>query len=195
MYIDLLGGVHMVLVARGSRWLVILTLVVTAGVATLIAQRERPTVDDSMGALVAEIRALRLAVERSMTATSQAQLLLGRVQLQENRLATLGRQLQEARMRFLDAQGGQAEAERQLRNLTEMLESATPGEERTQAIQQEIPHVKERVKEAQLRTEQLRVDYTAAADALSAEQTRWTDFNERLEALERTLASQATPQR
>ncbi len=102
----------------GPRMLVAAVLVATAGFATLRGQPERAPAED-MKALVAEVRALRLAVERTSAHNGQAQLLLGRVQLQENRLATLGRQLLEARTRVLDAQSAQAETEQQLRHLSD----------------------------------------------------------------------------
>ena len=66
-------------------------LLTTAGFATLSGQPERAHGDD-VKALLAEVRALRLTIERAAAQGHQAQLLLGRVQLQENRLATLGRQ-------------------------------------------------------------------------------------------------------
>jgi hypothetical protein len=178
-----------VLNARG-RWLAIVGLVAVTAVATLVAQREKPGVDDSMSALVDEIRALRLTIERSMVANSQAQLLLGRVQLQEIRLATLGRQLQEARTRTTDAQLAQSDVEAQLRRLVGTVDEAHAPEER-QAIQQRIAELKEQVKLQSTRTAQLRSDESAALEALTAEQNRWATFNERLEALERVLA-QAT---
>jgi chromosome segregation ATPase len=182
----------MVLAERGNRWFVVLGLAATAGLATLIGQK--PGVDDSMGSLVAEIRELRYTVERSMSANSQAQLLLGRVLLQENRLATLGHQLQEARTRLADQQASQAAMERQLRHMTAMLDDVHSTEER-QAIQARIADLKDQVKQQQARSERLRGDETAAAAALSTEQNRWSEFNERLEALERTLAAQLGSQR
>src|SRR5688500_5266382 len=108
-----------------SRMLIAAGLVATAGFATLRGQPERAPADD-MKALVAEVRALRLAVERTSAHTGQAQLLLGRVQLQENRLATLGRQLLEARTRLLDAQAAQTAAEHSLQQLSGHSAASTP---------------------------------------------------------------------
>lgn len=45
------------------------------------------------------------------------------------------------------------------------------------------------------RTTQLQGDETAAQHALTTEQQRWADFNDRLEALERTLGATAVPPR
>jgi chromosome segregation ATPase len=178
---------------RGTRTLVVLGLVATAGFATLRGQREAPESDD-MKALVGEVRALRLAIERAAASSSQSQLLLGRVQLQENRLATLGRQYQEARTRSRDAQMAEAELENQLRQMADRLDSGapTPPEER-RALEQQVAHLKIRIARQQPWTAQLRSDEAAAADVLSAEQQRWADFNNRLEGIERTLARDAVP--
>jgi chromosome segregation ATPase len=168
-------------------------LVAIAGFATLSGQPERSP-DDDMKALVAEVRALRLAIEQTSVHTSQAQLLLGRVQLQENRLATLGRQYQEARARLLDARMTQAESEQRLQQLTSQVRNIDDPQERL-AIEGRIPNWKNEIARHQARTAQLQSDETAAVQALTTEQQRWSDFNERLGALEQALGRAAVPQR
>jgi chromosome segregation ATPase len=176
-----------------ARTLAVAGLVTIAGFATLSGQPER-TPGDDMRALVAEVRALRLAVEQTSAQTSQAQLLLGRVQLQENRLATLGRQYQEARARLLDAQMTQAESERRLQQVTVQVRNTEDPQERL-AIEARIPDWKNEIARHQARTVQLQGDETAAFQALTTEQQRWSDFNERLGALERALGRAAIPPR
>jgi hypothetical protein len=175
------------------RMLIAAGLVATAGFATLRGQPERAPAED-MKALVAEVRALRLAVERTSAHTGQAQLLLGRVQLQENRLATLGRQLLEARTRLLDAQAAQAESEQKLRQISDGSRSGEDPIER-QAMDAMLVELKHEVARRQARTTQLQGDETAAQHALTTEQQRWADFNDRLEALERTLGATTAPPR
>jgi chromosome segregation ATPase len=164
-----------------------------AGGAALWAQpSDRPTVDASMTSLVLEIRALREAVERSGVVATQAQLLLGRVQLQENRLVTLGRQAQDARDRLAVAERELSGPEYELKRLTNELNSGrVPAEERETLANDRIPALKQQLREAQMRTQQLRNQEAAASAALAEEQSRWVDFNGRLEALERSLAAMA----
>jgi hypothetical protein len=166
--------------------LVVTALVTFVGFATLAGQADRASPGE-LQALVAEIRALRLSLERTTTHASQAQLLLGRVQLQENRLATLGRQYQDARTRSLDAEMGRSEADGRLQGLTEQLRTATTPELR-QALEEGVTQLKLEAGRQQVRAEQLRADEAAALEALTTEQHRWSDFNQRLEALERALA-------
>lgn len=166
-------------------------LVALAGASTLSGQPERQpprelAAADDMKALVGEVRALRIAVERTAAASSQAQLLLGRVQLQENRLATLGRQYQEARTRLVDAQATLAESEQRLQYVTGHVREIEDPQER-RAVEGQIADMKHEVGKNQARASQLQVDESAALQALTTEQQRWSDFNDRLGALEQAL--------
>jgi chromosome segregation ATPase len=179
-------------VGKGRR--VVLAVIVTlcaAGGAVLWAQTSpRPTVDASMTALVAEIRTLREAVERSSLITAQSQLVLGRLQLQEARLVTLGRQVTEARQRLNEAIRAEGDTSREIERLTVATERASSQEAREEATVV-LPGLRRRLKELQAQTMQSRGDEQAAAGALAEEQNRWVDFNSRLEALERTITAAA----
>jgi chromosome segregation ATPase len=111
------------------------------------------------------------------------------VQLQENRLATLGRQYDDARRKVLDAQQGEAEVEQRLQQLSAGLRTAAPDER--DAIETAIPGLKSEMARHQARTVQLRADETAAYNALAGEQQRWAAFNDRLETIERNLGQAA----
>ena len=164
-------------------------LLTTAGFATLSGQPERPQNED-VKALLAEVRALRLTIERAAAQGNQAQLLLGRVQLQENRLATLGRQYDEARQKALEAQEHEGKMEQALQQTISAPRDSVPPEER-EALERQIPGLKAELARLQARTAVMRNDETAAFNALSAEQQRWAAFNERLETIERELGHTA----
>jgi hypothetical protein len=172
--------------AQNARTLIVLILVGAVGFVTLKGQQDIPE-SGQLKELVSEVRALRLAIERAAASTSQSQLLLGRVQLQENRLATLSRQYQEARGRTADAQMAQAELERDFQRVQAAFESTTSLEER-RALEDRVVQLKRQVANQQARTAQMRADELGAADVLAAEQQRWADFNQRLEGIERTLS-------
>jgi flagellar biosynthesis/type III secretory pathway chaperone len=168
---------------------IVLLLVAIVGVAAFARGQDMSASDSGqMKALVSEVRALRVAIERAAASNAQSQVLLGRVQLQENRLATLSRQYQEARTRTLDSQTAQTGLEHELQR-TQAAESGTPRPpEERQALEQRITQLKSQVAHQQARTAQLRADETATADMLAMEQQRWADFNQRLEGIERTLS-------
>lgn len=151
---------------------------------------DRPTIDASMSALVAEIRELRGAVERSGLMATQSQLLLGRLQLQENRLAMLGRQAQESRDLLNEAERAVIELETRVRRTTSAISSAQTAEMR-QAIADQAEALKSELRQMQVKAQQLRARDSAASAALADEQGRWVDFNNRLETLERTIAAAA----
>lgn len=159
-----------------------------AGAVSVTGQR--PTVDSSMDALVAEIRALRQAVERSGIAGARAQVALGRLQLQENRLATLGRQALESRIRLQNAILQLTDTQVQVARLARSVDETVTAEQRRE-VEAALEERKASLKQLQSHVNQLRTEEGEASSALSAEQARWSDFNERLEALERALASPA----
>jgi chromosome segregation ATPase len=180
------------------RWSIgiVLALLVLAGTALWAGQvyptSGKPTIDASMSELVTEVHALRVAVERSSLIAAQSQVVLGRLQLQENRLGTLGRQLQDARQRTRDALETRNEMLRQLKSLTDRADQISAPEERQQ-MQFALAETKSRLKDFDARVDALRAEESAAGAALGDEQTRWSDFNARLETLERTLATMAAP--
>ncbi len=76
------------------------------------AQAQTP---DVLGELLKEVRGLRLAMERAATVGARIQLLVGRVQIQEQRIAELTRRSAAVReeMSRLDMEISQAIVERQ----------------------------------------------------------------------------------
>jgi chromosome segregation ATPase len=170
--------------------LIVAGLCAAGGAALWAAQpSDRPTVDASMTSLVLEIRALREAVERSGVVATQAQLLLGRVQLQENRLVTLGRQAQDARDRVAVAEREQFALETRLRSFTSGLQSANLPPQQREEEASAMAVTKLELRQAQNRVQQLRNQEASATSALAEEQGRWVDFNSKLESLERSLAA------
>ena len=168
---------------------IVFIAVLVAGGAVLWAQTSpRPAVDTSMTQLVAEIRTLREAVERSTLVTAQSQLLLGRLQLQEGRLATLGRQVTDARQRLNESLRHESDVSRELERMGAAAERASSQEMRDE-MAVVLPRLRGELKQRQAQTAQYRADEQAASAALAEEQQRWVDFNSRLEALERTIAA------
>ena len=120
-----------------------------AGAVALRAQSAKPAIDTSMTELVGEVRGLRQTIERTANLAARTQIALGRVQLQENRLAELRGRLDETRQRI-----------------------------RTSTSQPVIA--------------ELRAQEQALVASLNDEQRRFSEYNARLEALERELARGAT---
>jgi hypothetical protein len=137
-----------------------------------------------MRELVAEVRALRLAVERTSGLAARSQALLGRVQLQENRLAELGRRLDEARERARAAAVEETRHTNALAEMTRRLQGSSGSAEDRTNVEAMLRELRASVKLAQDQAAQLRQDEQAMLTALTQEQTRWSDYNARLEAIE-----------
>lgn len=148
---------------------------------------QRPD-DPSSQAVVQELRLLREAVEQVLAASVRVQLLMGRLQLQEARIQALIRQGSE-----IDSQlAGMASERQALTNQRRMLEKipekSTDPEEREFASQQ-VGELTERLKQIESRHASLLVEQANVQQLVHTEQTRWDDFNNRLEDLERLLGA------
>lgn len=144
----------------------------------------------STQAIVLELRLLRQAVEQVLSASVRVQLLMGRLQLQEARIQALIRQGGE-----IDSQLAGMAAERealtsQRRMLEKVPDRSTDPEEREFAAQQ-LASLAERLKQIDSRHATLLAEQASVQQMVLTEQTRWGDFNNRLEELERLLASTA----
>jgi chromosome segregation ATPase len=173
----------------GRMWprLALAAVVIGVGAAVLGAQGTPPA-DGPMRELVAEVRALRLAVERGTTLTARTQTLLGRVQLQESRLGDLGRRLDEARQRVRAAATRELTLSSGLATVAARLEHMPPGTAEQREYEREVRAQRAQVQAAQAEVAQLRADEQELQSALSSEQARWSDFNGRLEAIEQDMA-------
>ena len=173
-------------------WTALAILITLGAYGAVRAQTQRVESNQSdpptMTQLLQEVRALRLAIERSTVAGTRAQLLLGRLQMQEARMATLGRQVQEARSRLLNIQRDRENSMSEIKRLTDAVDRATPDERR--AIEERLEQMKRSIKDMQQQEQDIQSEYDGLTQALSTDEARWVDFNQRLEELERSLAFQ-----
>jgi chromosome segregation ATPase len=138
--------------------------------------------DDVLPALLTEVKGLRAAMEQMASSNAQAQLLVGRLQLQEGRMTGMIRRLDTVR----DSLAGAKRAYEQIRGPMQMLSDKSD-----QADEQERQGVLGGLK-AQLNAAKAEVDRLTAEEAqltgdLNAEQARWVAINQRLDELERAL--------
>ena len=153
----------------------------------LLGQQPAPQAD-STAALVQELRALRQAVEQMLAATVRVQLLMGRLQLQETRILSLGRQSTdiEARLAGLrQEKDGLAMQQKVFAFMPDRTEDPKAREEAKQANEA----LAERLKEIETRYLALQNEQATIQQTIATEQGRWGDFNQRLEELERLLGA------
>ena len=159
--------------------LVVIAVVISA-IVSAQAQRNPATIDD----LLAEIRGLRADLSQTAGATMRMQLLTARLSLQEQRITVLANQRADISTRLAAAVRERSEVEARVKNL----QNETPGpghpkEELEGVLKSETTTLSQR-REAE---RQLRAQETELTGLIATEQGRWTDFNGRLDELERSL--------
>ena len=155
---------------------------------------------DTSAALLAEVRALRADLAQTSRVSLRAQLLVARVQLQEQRIIYFDRKRAETSARLAAASERARTTAADLAQLEEHL--STVNREGSQIIQKvgatdhaamlrqleiNADHARREAQAATAAEQQLRTEEAQVVSDLSAEQGRWSDFSKRLEELERGL--------
>ena len=168
-------------------------LVAVAGIPLLLTYAPvhaqapaRDTSDSAVTALVSEVRALRADLAASSRNQLRAQMLLGRVQMQEQRLAYLDKQRGEvSNLIALQTQMTSAFGPRNQDSDGACSKMPSPAEVR--ACEVNVVEMRRQFAAQQAREQQLRAQENELTNALAAEQARWSDFNSRLDELEQAL--------
>jgi len=140
--------------------------------------------------LIQEIRLLRQAVERQATGSARVQLLVGRLAVQDQRVA----RTQEAAERMegesfaLEQQRRRMDAE--VRELTRLFEQEADDARRTE-LEGKLRMAKARYGEHTATTAQLEARRSRARQSAAQEQARYQELDARLTALERELLGSA----
>ena len=178
---------------RVKTWLVAAVLVVASHAFAgrpAVAQDARqapPRESDPVAALTAEFRALRAELSAAAAASLRLQLLVARIQAQEQRIMYLDRLRVEAATRRSNAEQGRNQSASQMMRLTGA-ETANLGPEELRAVESQIEFLKTQLALQDRMLQQMQVEENDAVSALAVEQGRWNDFNARLDDLERSLS-------
>ena len=149
------------------------------------AARPESTGDAAVAALVTEVRALRTDLAAMAIASVRSQLLVARVQLQEQRLVHLDRQRGEISAKLRDVEAGRAMFAGQMKPLTDPASTLTPDQRRDAEVQLGV--FKAQLDAMQATENALRSEENALLNSIATEQARWTDFNSRLDQVEQSL--------
>jgi hypothetical protein len=174
-------------VVAGAILLVILSSRSPAFAQSPATQRATPA-DAAVAALVAEVRALRIDLAEATQRSMRAQVLLGRLQMQEQRLVYLDRQRSEAAGRALEASRATAGLAAQMTQFDEGCGASLTAEHRREC-EQAARLFKRQFGTQQAFEQQLRSQESDLVNALAQEQARWSDVNSRLDDLERSLSA------
>jgi hypothetical protein len=152
------------------------------------ARAQSARTDDVLPALLTEVKGLRAAMEQMASGSTQAQLLVGRLQLQEGRVTSMIRRLDTVR----DNLGGARSQYEQLAGSIKMLqqgdEPGTKPGEKPEELNGILSGLKSQVAAAKANVDRLAGEEIQLTADIAGEQQRWIAINQRLDELERTLA-------
>jgi chromosome segregation ATPase len=154
-----------------------------AGVASGQGQRPDATLDE----LVVEVQALRAEMNQAAAASIRAQLLVGRLQMEDQRIAGVVRELDAVQADLATSAQTRAEAATTLKALEEAVLSAT-NDVREEA-EKRLNGAKAAAQQVDRRQQALKRRASTLAKELEENQARWQDINERLENFEQSMAS------
>jgi chromosome segregation ATPase len=159
-----------------------LAAAVVVGAASAVSGQDESSSPGALGRLVAEVQALRADVAQASSVGIRAQLLVGRLQLQEQRISSVGRQLADAQAELQSVERSNADLATRLRVLHDRQERLG-GE----GVEREVEAASLALDNAAQREPTLRALEQSLASLLDEEQARWTDYSSRLDDIERAL--------
>lgn len=173
-----------------SQAVVLIAILVVAATGGVTAQqRSTPSRAATLDDLLEELRAFRSEL-RDLSATSlRAQLLLARLQLQEQRVNTIWRQLSEVEDKLQVTQKEGMAPEQTLK-----LMGVEPGRDPPAHMAPVIEMFKTQMAAAEKANADLNLRQAELTQLMTNEQSRWTTLNAEIEALEKALRA-ARPQR
>ena len=172
------------------RWEVFFLAVLSTG--SSLAQTGAAADAATLQSLLNEVRQLRLAIERTGALWPQMQIMLQRVQLQQQYVETLSRQLEQLRDQIARSANESAQLNSRVKE-SEIRAGQEQDARRRQQAEDEIKRLKAVIEQIAMRDRQQQDRESQLAGALQNEQAKLNDLNARLDAVERLL--QAPPPR
>ncbi|HUR19554.1 MAG TPA: hypothetical protein VMZ90_02015 [Vicinamibacterales bacterium] len=141
----------------------------------------------AVAALVSEIRALRAEMAAASRNQLRAQILLGRVQMQEQRLAYLDKQRSDAATQAAQLAAMTVGLRDQVKGFQGNGCANMPNAEAKRDCEGMSATLQRQLAAQDASEQELRSHERDLENALSGEQARWSEFNARLDELERAL--------
>lgn len=142
---------------------------------------------DPIRELLTEVRALRIAMERSATVGARIQLLVARVQLQEQRIAELTRRAIAVRDELSRVDGGIANYGSEIKRMEGALDRGIVDPKDRAQLEGQLEYMKIQAALPEKRRQDLLAEESLLSQQMAADQGRWTDVNSQLDELERSL--------
>jgi len=138
--------------------------------------------DKTLQQLTAEVRELRLAVQRATVGYARFQMLIERVKIQQSSADTTSRQLENLRSQLADMRGAKPQMEQQIKDTEEMLERTTDPNGRLD-MESRIKTMKARLARVAPEEDRLRNREATLDSELQNSQAKLNELNSQLDAL------------
>lgn len=166
-------------------------LVLGLSVCSGIAFAQSTSTDSqTLQALLAEVRQLRVDLRNTTTAAQRAQILLYRLQAQETAVAHASQRLEETRLKLAQIQDEHRHLAADVKRDENRLSSGQITlAERKQIEEVVLPQIKARLEAAETEEQQRQVNVSDGESQSRMEQARLTELQDQLDRLQRTLES------
>ena len=154
---------------------------------TTVAQTNKPaeSVDTihekTLQQLLAEVRELRLAVQKATVTHTRFQMLIERVRIEQTHVDASVRQIENLRAQIADMRNAKPQFEQQVKDAEEMLERATDPNARAE-IETSVKSMKAQVVRFGQEEERLRSREAALETELQSSQAKLNELNAQLDA-------------
>ena len=164
----------------------VIAFVLLAGAgAAAVASGQTTAAPATLEALLAEVRGLRADVNHAAGTSIRAQLLMSRLQLQEQRVSTLAKQLTDVQTQRSGMETGIAQMAEHAKRLEEMSRNSSLAPEVVKQAQGELAGSKPQMDMMRQQLQRLTDQESALSGQLATEQAHWIEFNTRLDEIER----------
>lgn len=163
----------------------VIVAAVAAGASWRPVAAQATRTDDVLPALLTEVKGLRVAMEQMASGSTQAQVLIGRLQLQESRVNGMIRRLDTVRDTLATARREYD----QMRGAMQMLgKEASPNDPEGKNNEGMLAGLNAQVAAVKGNIDRLTAEELQLTADIGTEQQRWMAINQRLDDLERSLA-------
>ena len=154
---------------------------------TVQAQMNQPDAfqsnyDKTLQQLIAEVRELRLAVQRATFSHTRVQMLIERLRLQQSTIDSVGRQMDMVRAQLADLRSAKPQIEQQIKETEELLERTTDPNGRLD-MESRIKSIKARLARLAPEEDRLRNREVTLESELQNLQAKLNELNSQLDAL------------
>lgn len=147
----------------------------------------------TLQALLREVRELRQDLRTSTIASERAQILLTRLQAQQQSVTSAQKELDQTRLQLNQAENRRRNIQRQIQYYSDKdTEDATPDPAKRQSLEQEINRMKAALQEAETQRDGLQANEMRARDASQVEQSKLDTLQSELDQIDRALANLAS---